>query len=469
LISYALGMGRRSCPGCQQLRRRIAELEAIVRDLQARLGQNASNSSLPPSANPPGAPKPVVKEPSGRSPGAQPGHPPVLKQRLPPERLTRVVHYRPERCQHCQTPLPEQAGPGDPEPTWHQVAELPPRRAEVTEHQGHARHCPRCGTLNRAAIPADVQAFSVGPGLTAALSYLRGAHRVSVRGVEEIAETLFEVPIALGTVANLSEEVSRALAVPHAEVLQAVRQAPVKNVDETSWKKGRQLCWLWVAATSRLSVFLVHGRRGLEGLWQFLGTVPTGILCTDRWSAYDFLDPQRRQACWAHLKRDFKKWAESQGPGARVGRTGLEVVRELFACWHRYRDGPGDRQRLQAELAPVRQRLEEALRAGRRSRLRPLQRFCDNLLALGPGLWTFARVEGVEPTNNHAERALRRGVLWRKCSQGSRSEAGCRFVERMLTAVQSLRLQQRSVLDYLTQALTAHRQKTPPPSLLPAG
>jgi transposase len=462
-------MGRRSCPGCQQLRRRVAELEAIVRDLQARLGQNASNSSLPPSANPPSAPKPVVKEPTGRSAGAQPGHPPVLKTRLPPERLCHVIEYHPGQCRHCQSPLPEQAGPLDPQPTWHQVAELPPCRAGITEHRGHARHCPACGTLNRADIPAAIRASSVGPALTAALVYLRGAHRVSVRGVEEIAEELFEVPIATGTVANLSEEVSRALAGPHAEVLQAVRQAPAKNVDETSWKKGRQLCWLWVAATARLSVFLIHSKRGLEGLWQLLGTVPTGVISSDRWSAYDFVDPRRRQACWAHLKRDFRKWSERRGAAARLGRSGLEVVRELFACWHRFRDGPGDRRRLQAEIAPVRQRLEEALRAGQRSRLRPLRSFCENLSALGPALWTFTEVEGVDPTNNHAERVLRRGVLWRKCSQGSRSDEGCRFVERMLTAVQSLRLQRRPILQYLTQAVTANRHHLPLPSLLPTG
>jgi transposase len=226
---------------------------------------------------------------------------------------------------------------------------------------------------------------------------------------------------------------------------------------------------LWVAATSHLSVFLIHSKRGLEGLWQLLGTVPTGILCSDRWSAYNSLEPRRRQVCWAHLKRDFQKWAESPGSGKRLGQAGLEVVRELFACWHRFRDGPGDRPKLQAELAPVRQRLEEALRVGQRSRLRKLQRFCDNLLQLGPALWTFARVEGVEPTNNHAERVLRRGVLWRRCSQGSRSDEGCRFVERMLTAVQSLRLQKRPILEYLTRTVTAHRHKTPAPSLLPSG
>lgn len=249
------------------------------------------------------------------------------------------------------------------------------------------------------------------------------------------------------------------LAIAHAEVLQAVRAVPVKNVDETSWKKGRKMCWLWVAATSHLSVFLIHGKRGLEGLWQLLGTVPTGILCSDRWSAYNLLALDHRQVCWAHLKRDFKKWADRPGAGKRVGQAGLEVVRELFVAWHRYRDGPGDRQRLQAELAPVRQRLEEALRMGQRSRLRSLQSFCDNLLALGPALWTFARVDGVEPTNNHAERVLRRGVLWRKCSQGSRSDEGCRFVERMLTAVQSLRLQRRSVLNLLTRAVTCAPRK----------
>src|SRR5882724_11930584 len=148
-------MGRASCPGCRALRRRVAELEAIVRDLQARLGLNAGNSSLPPPANPPAAAKPVVKEPTGRAAGGQPGHAPAS-------------------CRRCHQPPPAEPGPHDPPPTWHQVAELPAVAAVVTEHRGHTRTCPHCGTRTHAPIPAEIRAHVAGPRLTAAITYLSG-------------------------------------------------------------------------------------------------------------------------------------------------------------------------------------------------------------------------------------------------------------------------------------------------------
>ena len=268
-----------SCPGCLErdariaaLEQRVAELEAMVRDLTARLRTNANNSSLPPSANPPQAPKPVVKTPTGKKPGAQPGHPAHLKRRLPPERLQRTIPFLPERCQHCQTALPSQPGPEDPAPTWHQVAELPETAAQVTEYQGHFRTCPDCGTLNHAAIPATLKASSVGPRLAAALAYFAGCHHVSKRGLEEIAEALFEVPLALGTVSHLEAQMSAALAAPHAEALEAVRQAAVKHVDETGWKQAGQKRWLWLAATTHVAVFLIHARRSFAALRALLGS-----------------------------------------------------------------------------------------------------------------------------------------------------------------------------------------------------
>lgn len=462
-------MARKGCPGCRQLQRRVAQLEALVRELQARLGQNAGNSSLPPSANPPEAPRPVVKQPTGKPPGGQPGHPPHLRLRLPPERVTRTVPLVPRRCARCSAALPAAAAGHDPEPRWHQVAELPPLAARVTEYQAHGRTCPCCGHLNWAEIPAAVRSHAVGPGLAATLAYLRGAHRVSLRGCEEIAETVFGVPLALGSLANLEQEMSRALERPHAEALAAVRAAPVKHVDETGWKVAGRLSWLWVAATARLAVFVVHLRRGADGLRALLGVAAAGIVCSDRWSAYGALELGRRQVCWAHLKRDFRKCLDRGGAAARVGEAGLRVVKELFACWHRHRDGPGDRDRLLAEVAPLARRLERALAAGRRCADGRVATFCTNLLELWPALWLFVLEEGVEPTNNHAERVLRGGVLWRKVAQGSRSAGGCRFVERLLTAAQSLRLQGRPVLSYLQQALRAHRQGSPAPSLLPTG
>jgi transposase len=464
-------MARRSCSSCQQLRRRVAELEAIVHELRAQLGRNAANSSQPPSADPPGAPKPVTKVPTGKKPGGQPGHPPLLRHRLPPERVARVVPFVPDCCGRCRSPLPGGPRPEDPAPRWHQVAELPPVAAVVTEYQAHGRTCQRCGHLTWAEIPAEVRAHSVGPELTAALAYLRGAHRVSLRGCEEIAADVFGVPVALGTLAHLERETSAALEAPHAEALGAVRAADSKCVDETSWKVAGKLTWLWVAATARVAAFVIHARRGLHGLRALLGEAVHGIVCSDRWSAYGAVDLLDRQVCWAHLKRDFRKCADRGGPAAAVGRAGLRVVRGVFACWHRHRDGPGplDRDQLMQDLRPWQRRLERALREGSGCADGKAAAFCDNLLELWPALWLFGLAPGVEPTNNHAERMLRAGVLWRKVAQGSRSAAGCRFVERVLTAVQTLRLQGRPVLGYLQAALRAHRQGSSAPSLLPTG
>src|SRR5205823_2946648 len=201
-----------SCPGCQQRDARIAELERRVAELEARLGSNATNSSLAPSANPPGAPKPVTKQPTGRKPGGQPGHPAHLRRRLPPQRLTRTIPFVPHHCDRCHEPLPPNPGPEDPEPTWHQVAELPELAAQVTEYQGHFRTCPGCGTLNHAPIPADLKAHSIGPRLSATLAYFAGRHHLSQRGLEEAAQDVFDVPLALGTVGHLAEQTSAALA-----------------------------------------------------------------------------------------------------------------------------------------------------------------------------------------------------------------------------------------------------------------
>jgi len=464
-----------NCPGCRErderiatLERRVAELEATVQDLSARLGTNATNSGTPPSANPPGAPKPVTKKATGKKPGGQPGHPARLKRRLPPERLHKVVPFVPGHCDRCHEPLPPLPGPDDPAPSWHQVAELPKLAAQVTEYQGHYRTCPCGGTLNHTPIPQDLKAHSVGPRLAATLGYLAGSHRISKRGLEEITEDVFDVPVSLGTVVNLQAQLSEALAPAHAEALQVVRDAAVKNVDETSWKLAGKLCWLWVAATGTVAAFLIHAKRGWDALAALLGEPIKGFVGSDRWSAYGRLSPWCRQVCWAHLKRDFQKLVDRGGAAARLGKKLQRVTGQVFEQWHLFRGGGCDRRALQGRLdGPARER-ERLLQAGRRCADTKAATFCENVLELLPAVWRFVVTEGVEPTNNHAERVLRRGVLWRKHAFGCHSAAGCRFVERMLTVVQTRRLQGRSVLGYLYKALVAHRQGLPAPSLLAA-
>ena len=407
-----------ACPGCRardarigELERRVAELEALVRDLTARLGINSSNSSVPPSANPLDAPKPVVKKPTGRKPGGQLGHPPHLKRLLPPERVKEFIPFLPTHCRNCQAALPAEAGPLDPAPTRFQVAELPPLQAEITEYQGHARTCPCCGEVTQAAIPADRRAHSCGPRLTATLAYFTGRHHLPKRAAEEVSEDVFAVPLALGTISALEQEVSMALAPAHAAALTAVKEAAVKNVDETSWKEGGQKRWLWVAATTTVAAFVIHGTRSLLGLATLLSDTVQGILCSDRWSVYGCWPVRRRQICWAHLKRDFQKCLERGGPGAFVGAEGLRIVRRVFKAWHLFRGGGLSRAQLQKRLDPIARHLRKVLDAGRACADSKTANFCTNLVELEPALWRFVITEGVEPTNNHAERILRRGVL----------------------------------------------------------
>lgn len=455
-----------SCPGCQELLRRVAELETQVRDLLAKLNTNASNSSMPPSSNPLGADKPVHKKKSTRPRGAQPDHPPHLKQLLPPQRVTRTKHFLPDQCAGCHAPLPPQSGPNDPPPKRFQTIELPPITLEVTEYQAHGRTCPCCGVVTHATIPAALRAHSVGPRLTATLSYLTGCHGISKRGVEEIADSVFDAPIALGTVANLEQEVSAALAVAHEEALDAVRRAEVKFADETSWKLWGKLCWLWAAATANVAVFIIHAQRSALGLAALLGQEIDGILHSDRWQVYRQVPEERRQLCWAHLKRDFQKIVDGGGPSVFVGRRGLRIVKEVFAAWHAFQEGNITRQQLQTLIEPLQRRLGQALLEGGLGEDARVAKFCANVLVVESALWTFAAQEGVEPTNNFIERLLRRAVLWRRRSFGCNSATGCRFVERILTVVQTCRLHDKNTLEYLCQAVHAHRRGLSCPSLL---
>jgi transposase len=465
-----------TCPGCRErdarivaLEQRVAELEAQLREVMARLGNNSSNSGIPPSANPLDAPKPVKKRKSGRQRGGQPGHPPHLKQLLPAERIDKVVTYVPQCCGQCHATLPASPAPGDPEPKRFQSIELRPIVTTVTEFQGHARTCGGCGHVTWATIPRAVLAHSVGPRLTATLSYFRGCQGMSKRAVEEVAAAIFHAPLALGTVVNLEQEMSAALAGAHAEALAAVQQAAVKHTDETSWKLVGKLCWLWAAATTGVAAFVIHAKRSALGLAALLGTELQGILCTDRWSVYDQVPPKRRQVCWAHLKRDFQKIIDRGGASVFVGHRGRKLVRKVFAAWHAFQAKQATREQLQAQLSAVEKQLNRLLLEGAiLGEDKKVAAFCENLLALEPALWTFAHTEGVEPTNNFVERLLRRAVLWRKRSFGCASQGGCRFVERILTVVQTRRLQGQNVLDYLHDALHAHRTGQPCPKLLPA-
>ena len=456
------------CPNCAKLEKRVAELEARVAELLHRLDLNSSNSSKPPSSDPSWLPAPPSKPRSGKKPGGQPGHPGAFRQRLPLERVSHIVDYIPDTCSHCQASLVGQYGPHLPESSWHQVAELPKVVAEITEHRGHQRTCACCGKVTRKEIPSEIRANCAGPKLAGAVAFMGGFLHASKRAIQETCETLFGVPLALGTVSNFDAEMSTALAAEHTVVLEAVRAAPVKNVDETGWSKNGKPCWLWLAATASLAAFAIHATRGKAGFQNLLGKAVAGIVGSDRWGVYEALEYFQRQICWAHLKRDFQKHKDMGGEGRKTGNAGLRAVKVVFEIWNEWKKNPTERADLQARLFDPALALCRALQRGRDGPDKKVRRFCKRLLKNYGALWTFADVEGVEPTNNHAERCLRPAVMWRKRSFGNHSEEGCRYTERLLTAVQTLRLQKRPVLEYLESAIRNHRAGKPAPSLLTA-
>jgi transposase len=436
----------------------IRYIEARLADLEARLGQTSANSSKPPSSDPPHAKPAPAKTPSGKPKGGQLGHPKRTRPDLPPDT---VVELRPETCGRCRHPL---AG-DDPEPLRHQVVEIPTIRPHVTEYRRHRLRCPRCGCVNCPALTADARG-GYGPRVQAVCAVLSGAYRVGKRGVARLCQDLFGVPISPAAVCDLQRQTAAALELVALEAHAHIAGRPA-NVDETGWREGRRRGWLWVAVTASVTVFLVRLSRARAVLADLIPGGP-GVLTTDRYPAYDHLPVDKRQVCWAHLRRDFQAMIDRRNTGSAVGEDLLMHADILLMQWKRVRDGTLTRRGFrQSYLGWIRAEVAALLSCGTSCGCATTAAVCRELLAVEPGLYTFAAVEGVEPTNNAAERALRHAVCWRKTSYGTDSTSGSRFVERILTVVASCRQQGRDVLEYLTACCRARRDGTEGPSLVP--
>ena len=452
------------------LQEQVAALQAEVERLREQVNKNSRNSSKPPSSDPPQVRKYPKREKSERKRGGQKGHPGKGRKLAPSGRVSHVVVRKPTSCQQCGALLLGE----DPSPRRHQVSELPRIEPEITEYQWpkarytqHTLVCLACGAQTGGEWPAEMPGGSFGPRTQAMIGYLGGRFGMSDRDTQELMEVVFHTPISLGSIPAQEQQLSATLAQPVQAAQDYVRQQTYANVDETGWRHMEQRAWLWVAATSLVTVFVVVGTRSAAGLKRLLGESFKGIIGSDRWSAYRGLDPLRRQLCWAHLKRDFQAFVERGGESRIVGNLLLVQVKAMFEFWQRVRDGTLSRADFQLAMQPIQTEVKALLEIGALVSHRPTRKTCHNILSLEPALWTFVRQEGVEPTNNAAERPLRRGVIWRRRSFGTQSEAGSVFVERILTAVITLRQQKRDVLDFLTEGCQANISGAHAPSLLP--
>jgi transposase len=463
----------------EQQDKMLTEVLTVQEQLLEKINCSSKNSSSPPSSDPPGFEKKPPKQKSGKKRGAQPGHKGNSRDLYPIEECSEVIDHHPGKCASCGEPL----SGSDTNPYRHQIVEIPPILPIVIEHRLHQLTCTGCGTKTRARLPEDVNPSGYGVRLVALVALLSGVYRNSQRMVQSAMEEVFGVELSLGTVNKLRQEASNAVA---SSVMQAklyIQSSNIVGADETSFNQGnidgfnpeQRKAWLWVAVTPLVTFFEIALTRCTQGAKNLLGENFRGILNSDRHGAYNWVDLEKRQLCWAHLKREFIKISERPGVSAQLGTALVKQQEKLFELWHRVRDGTLSRCDFVELVQEIRSKINGTLQEadqysiGTREKtpLAKTVRTCRQLLKVEPAMWLFVTSEGVEPTNNAAERAIRPAVIWRRTSFGSQSSAGSNFVARMLTVVTTLKSQKRNVLEFMTQAVVAARGGNTPPSLLP--
>jgi transposase len=452
----------------RQLEKEVAELRVQLRlalariaELEEKLRESSRNSSQPPSKDPPSVEKPS-RPSSEKKVGAQAGHDKHERRAFPPEKVSRRVDCRPAQCRACGKRL---AGE-DPNPVIHQVAELPKVEPVVTEYVLHRRVC-TCGKTTCGRLPSGVPTGSFGPTVVATVALMLGAYKMSRRNVSDFMRVMFGLPMSAGAVVGCQKLAATALKVPVEQACTFVKQEPLKHADETGWKEGDAYRCLWTVVTPMVTVFSIHAERSRAAAREILGEV-IGLLVSDRYSVYDDWPTHLHQFCWAHLVRLFRKFSERSGEVGDIGAALLAKKDEMFALYHRARDGTLARSTFQRHMRPVRKAIIDLLDAGARSSCPKTVRTCKRLLHSQHALFAFVYHSELEPTNNVAERALRHAVILRKLWFATQSAHGSRFLERMLTVYATLRQQRRDIHAFVVQACRASFERARSPSLLPA-
>jgi transposase len=298
----------------------------------------------------------------------------------------------------------------------------------------------------------------------ALVALLTGVYHLSRRKAAELLSDMAGVRISVGAVSAVEARVSAAVEPAVGAVWDRVHQAEVKHTDGTSWFQSGLSRALWTIATAAATVFKIVADGSKKTLEPLYGALQ-GILVSDRAKALNFWAMERRQVCWAHLLRKFVSFAERDGPAGAIGRELLDYTGLVFEYWHDYKDGKLTRERFVAWMVPLRQQVQAALQRAIDAQLGHVSGSCADILDHAAALWTFVDRDGVEPTNNHAERELRSFVLWRKRSFGTQSERGNLFAERLMTVAHTARKQRRHVLTFLTSCCQALLDDSAPPSL----
>lgn len=438
----------------------IERLTARVAELEGR--KTPQNSSLPPSTQHPHA-KPSGQRKSSRQRGGQPGHPKHERPLLPTAECDDVQALKPAECRRCGAELTGD----DPAPRRHQVWELPEIKPHVTEYQLHRLACPCCRQTTCAALPPGVPEGQSGPRLIAFTGLWMAYFRQSKRRTALFLQTLLNQPCSGALTVKLQAQLTAAVRPSYEELAAQLPTQTQLSLDESPTKEQTSKAWLWTFVAQTFTLFAVRTSRAATILDDLLTDRFDGIVNCDRAKMY--WQCGRLQWCWAHLKRDFQALADSDDRQVKLlGQELLRPTGELFSAWARARDGTLSRRGFQRAMKPIRQQIEALLLRGAFSGNARLKGMCHELYDHRAWLWQFVEHPGVEPTNNASERALRHGVIWRKLSFGTQSAQGSRFVETLLTVIETCRQQNRPVFEHLINAVEARLAGRAAPSLVPS-
>ncbi|HLB52486.1 MAG TPA: IS66 family transposase [Chlamydiales bacterium] len=439
-----------------ELLKEVEALRAEVKALREQLNANSKNSSKPPSQDPFRLKR--SSTPSGRKQGGQPGHPGHSRALVPPDQVAKIIDLLPSGCPNCSS---TKFNSKLISIEYRQVIELPEIKPDVTQYNIHTCRCEKCGKRVRADVPIEAEK-GFGPRLMGFLTMLGGEGHLSKRKICSITGYL-GVKISLGGLSNIHRLASDLLKKPFEEIKEAVLSAENVNGDETSWSLCGKRHWMWTGASSKATFFQIDPSRSQEAFKRvFCGF--ENILTTDRYGAYN-LYAGKKQACLAHILRDFIKMSERSGAEGAIGRILLGELKEIFGHWKKFKSPEIPRLKLQEGVKNHVQNIYDALHvgAGAEQTGNKSQALCYDLLNRFTTLWTFLEQEGVEPTNNLAERGLRPCVIARKLSNGSQSEWGIKYSERIMTVVCTLKQQTGNVFEYLTQVFFSRLKKGPAP------
>lgn len=437
----------------EALRKENLALKKENAELKRRLGLDSSNSSKPPSSDPPSMKYPR-RTPTGGKPGKQRGAKGHRRHFGPP---TTIVDHRPDICSHCGAAI------GDDVPVTgdyqrRQQVEIPPIEPIVIERRYHGVRCPHCRRVTRAK-PLESEKMCYGSRLGALIAILATVHNLTRRHIGALLSTVLGTRLSLGTIDNCIHEVGDAVKDPVEALRGELAQQSGLNIDETGWKKGSERRWLWTFVAPTLTFFHIAESRGKRVLEYILGKRFDGIIVSDRYGAYRAYDKGGWQVCLAHLIREAKALSQSSDPG--TSRFGFWARRELKLMIKLCKKGKAN----SLQMNSCKARLNRACRLQRASPDKYARRFANAVLNDWKAVTLFTMVEGVSPTNNAAERSLRQSVIARKISFGNHSQKGLRTTERLRTIIATAGVRGIDGWDYLAHALTQHRAGQPVPLL----